>query len=230
MTIAVDSAGIRDRYGESLRANKWNVAAELIVVFGLCFARLFPLSIQLFLLAFTSLSLWLRGLTWRDVGLGRSKAWWKIALWAVLATFLIAVVINLLVQPLVGRLTNKVPDNSRFDPVRGNLKVLLVWLAGVWTIVAFGEEMIFRGYLINRIADLVGRTRTGWILSLLGSSLIFGLGHSYQGLAGISTTAAIGLLLGIVYLVSKRNLWVNIVSHGLIDTISLVALYYSRPG
>jgi uncharacterized protein len=230
MTMPVDSAGIRDRSGELLRANKWIVAAELIVVFGLCFARLFPLSIQLFLLAFTSLSLWLRGLTWRDVGLRRSKAWWKIALWAVLATILIAVVVNLLVQPLVGRLTNKVPDNARFDRVRGNLKVLLVWLAAVWTIVAFGEEMIFRGYLMNRIADLVGRTRAGWILSLFGSSLIFGLGHSYQGLAGISTTAAIGLLLGIVYLVSKRNLWVNIASHGLIDTISLVALYFSRPG
>jgi uncharacterized protein len=229
MTIAVDSAGIRDRYGESLRANKWIVAAELIVVFGLCFARLFPLSIQLSLLAFTSLSLWLRGLTWRDVGLRRSQAWWKIALWAVLATFLIAVVISLLVQPLVGRLTNKVPDNARFDRVRGNLKVLLVWLAAVWTIVAFAEEMIFRGYLMNRIADLIGNTRTGWTLSLLGSSLIFGLGHSYQGLAGISTTAAIGFLLGIVYLLNKRNLWVNIVSHGLIDTISLVALYYSRP-
>jgi len=199
-------------------------------MFALCFVRLFPLSIQLFLLAFTSLSLWLRHLTWRDLGLRRSKAWWKIALWAVLATVLIAVVINLLVQPLVGRLTNKAPDNARFDSVRGNLKVLLVWLAAVWTIVAFGEEMIFRGYLINRIADLVGRTRAGWILSLLGSSLIFGLGHSYQGLAGIITTAAIGLLLGIVYLISKRNLWVSIISHGLIDTISLVALYFSRPG
>jgi len=229
MAISETSTGMRDRRGQLLQT-KWIAAAELIIFVGLCFARLFPLSIQIFLLAFTSLSLWLRGLTWRDLGLRRSKAWWKIALWAILATFLIAVVINLLVQPLVGRLTNKVPDNARFDVVRGNLKVLLVWLVAVWTIVAFGEEMVFRGYLINRIADLVGRNRTGWILSLLGSSLIFGIGHGYQGLTGIITTGSIGLLLGVVFLVSKRNLWVNIVSHGLIDTISLVALYYSRPG
>jgi membrane protease YdiL (CAAX protease family) len=230
MTIPVNSSRIRGRFGELLRSNKWIVGTELIAVFALCFARPFPFSIQLFLLAFTSLSLWLRGFTWRDLGLRRSKAWWKIALWAVLATFLIAVVVNLLVQPLVGRLTNKVANNARFESVRGNLKILLVWLAAVWTIVAFGEEMIFRGYLMNRIADLVGRTGSGWILSLLGSSLIFGLGHGYQGIAGVVTTAAIGLLLGIVYLVNKRNLWVNIVSHGLIDSISLVALYYSRPG
>ena len=87
--------------------------------------------------------------------------------------------------------------------------------------------MVFRGYLMNRIADLVGRSRAGWISALLGSSLIFGLAHGYQGLAGIISTAEVGLLLGILYLINRRNLWVNIVCHGVFDTISLVALYYS---
>jgi membrane protease YdiL (CAAX protease family) len=97
----------------------------------------------------------------------------------------------------------------------------------VWTIVAFGEEMVFRGYLMNRIADLVGRSRTGWASALIGSSLIFGLAHGYQGLAGIISTAEVGLLLGILYLISKRNLWINIVCHGAFDSISLIAMYFS---
>jgi len=80
---------------------------------------------------------------------------------------------------------------------------------------------------MNRLADLVGRTRTGWVISLFGSSLIFGLGHGYQGAAGIINTATIGLLLGTLYLVTKRNLWVNIICHGLIDSISLITLYFS---
>jgi uncharacterized protein len=229
MTIPATSAQPRNRLRESLQANKWIIAAELMVMFGLCFARIFPFSIQLLLFAFASLSLWLRGLTWRDVGLRKSKAWWKIALQALLATLLIAVVVNLVVAPLVARLIGQPVNNSRFENIRGNLIALLGWLSVAWAIAAFGEEMIFRGYLMNRIADIVGRSRTGWAMSLLAGSLMFGLGHGYQGWAGIINTATIGLLLGILYLVSKRNLWVNIICHGLIDSISLIALYFSRP-
>jgi membrane protease YdiL (CAAX protease family) len=213
--------------GKLLQANKLIIAAELGAAFVLCFVRVFPFSVQIFLLAFSSLSLWLRGLTWRDVGLRRFKAWWKIALWALLAAFIISIVANLLVQPLIDRLVSRPVNNSRFENLRGHLPVLLGWLSAVWTIVAFGEEMVFRGYLMNRIADLVGRSRTGWASALIGSSLIFGLAHGYQGLAGIISTAEVGLLLGILYLISKRNLWINVVCHGAFDSISLLALYFS---
>jgi hypothetical protein len=92
MTVGANSTRIRDRFGELLRASNWIIAGELIVLFALCFARVFPFSVQILLVAFTSLSLWLRGLTWRDVGLWRSKAWWKIALRGVVAAVLIAVI------------------------------------------------------------------------------------------------------------------------------------------
>ena len=230
MTVPVNSAQTRNRLSGLLQTKKWIVVAELTSVFALCFARLFPFSIQVFLLAFTSLSLWLRGLSWRDVGLRRSKAWWKVALQAVLAALLIAIIVNLVTAPVVHRLVGRSANNSRFDNIRGNFATLLGWLAVAWTLAAFGEEMIFRGYLMNRVADLVGRTRTGWVISLLLSSLIFGLGHGYQGVAGVIDTATIGLLLGTLYLVSKRNLWVNIICHGVIDSISLIVLYFSRPG
>ena len=228
MTVGVNATGMRDRFGELLRARHWIIAGELIVLFALCFARVFPFSVQLLLLAFTSLSLWLRGLTWRDVGLRNSKAWWNIALRAVAAAVLIAVIANILVQPFVDRLIGRPVNNFRFDNLPGNVKVLLLWLAAVWTIVAFGEEMVFRGYLMNRITNLVGNTRTGWVLALLGSSVIFGLAHGYQGFAGVISTTEVGLLLGFLYLLNKRNLWVNIVCHGVFDSISLIALFFSR--
>ena len=227
MTVPLSSAQNPKRLRELLQTNKWIVAAELIVLCALCFARLFPFSIQIFLLAFSSLSWWLRGLSWRDVGLRRSKTWWKVALMAVLAALLIAIVVNLVTAPFVQRFVSGSANNSRFANIRGNFVALLGWLAVAWTLAAFGEEMIFRGYLMNRLADLVGRAGTGWVISLFGSSLIFGLGHGYQGLAGIINTATIGLLLGTLYLVTKRNLWVNIICHGLIDSISLITLYFS---
>ena len=215
------------RLRELFQTNKWIVAAELIVLCALCFARLFPFSIQIFLVAFTSLSWWLRGLSWHDGGLRRSEAWWKVATKAMVAALLIAIVVNLVAAPFVQRVVGGSANNSRFANIRGNFATLLGWLSVAWTLAAFGEEMIFRGYLMNRLADLIGRMRTGWVISLFGSSLIFGLGHGYQGPAGIINTATIGLLLGTLYLINRRNLWVNIICHGLIDSISLITLYLS---
>lgn len=98
----------------------------------------------------------------------------------------------------------------------------LVFATGVpvaWTMAAFCEEMFFRGYLMNRISDLVGTGRAGWISALLVSSPLFVLAHGYQGLAGAIGTAEVGLLLGVMYLGNKRNLWINIVCHGFIDSV-----------
>jgi membrane protease YdiL (CAAX protease family) len=166
-------------------------------------------------------------LTWRAVGLGKPGSWWKVLLLAALSALVISVVVNVLAGPFVERFAGRATSTSRFENIRGDVIVLLGWLCVVWTLAAFGEEMVFRGYLMNRISDLVGGGRAGWIAALLGSSLIFGAGHAYQGLAGAIGTTEIGLLLGILYLMNKRNLWMNIVCHGLIDSISLISLYLS---
>jgi membrane protease YdiL (CAAX protease family) len=37
-----------------------------------------------------------------------------------------------------------------------------------------------------------------------------------------------GLLLGVVYLVVKRNLWVLVIAHGMIDMLDFVQTYFSE--
>jgi CAAX protease family protein len=218
---------IHEHIGGLTRTSKPAILMELVLAAGLCFIRIFPFSVQILLLAFASLSLWLRGLNWNAVGLRKPKNWWKVLLLAILSAVVISVLVNLLVGPVVERLAGNSPSNTRFENVRGNLPVLIGWLSVAWTLAAFGEEMVFRGYFMNRIYDLIGNGRTGWILALLLSSLLFGVGHGYQGLAGAIGTAEVGLLLGAVYLVNRRNLWMNILCHGFIDSISLISLYFS---
>jgi uncharacterized protein len=60
----------------------------------------------------------------------------------------------------------KPPDLSNFPAVRGNLKLALVMIALIWILAAFGEELVYRGYLMNRVADLGRGTRT--VRALLG--------------------------------------------------------------
>ena len=92
------------------------------------------------------------------------------------------------------------------------------------------EEIIYRGYLLGRLAELFGGDRRAWAISLILGSALFGLLHFYQGIGGIVITGFVGFLFGLVYLLVKRNLWVTIIAHGLIDTISFIALYFGMVG
>lgn len=226
MTLSIIAA-IHSHLGRLTRTSKLAIFVELVLATCLCFVRIFPFSVQLLLLAFASLSFWLRGLTWGAVGLRKPEYWWRALLFALLSAVVICVVVNLLVGPFVARFAGTPPNNSRFEGIHGSVLALTGWLSVAWTVAAFGEEMVFRGYLINRISDFIGNNRVGWISALLVSSLIFGEAHSYQGLAGAIGTTEIGLLLGVMYLANKRNLWMNIVCHGFIDSISLIWTYFS---
>lgn len=139
---------------------------------------------------------------------------------------LVAVVGHLLlarvIVPVVGR-----PDGSRFAGLSGNPLMLALGLFSVWTSAAFGEEIIFRGYLIGRLAGLLGRGATGWGAAVVLSSVIFGAIHFYQGLAGIVITGTVGLLFGLAYLAVRKNLWVLVIAHGLIDTLSFIQIFKS---
>ena len=64
-------------------------------------------------------------------------------------------------QPLLVRFLGKQPDLEGFRALTGNLKLTLLALA--WILAAFGEEMVYRGCLMNRVADLLNRTPRAWI-------------------------------------------------------------------
>jgi len=93
----------------------------------------------------------------------------------------------------------------------------LVLAAILVVIVALSEETIFRGYLILRFEALTQ--------SLLGaavlSSLIFSVGHGYEGSAGLVTIGAMGFTFALIYL-WRRSLVAPIVMHFLQDFIGLV--------
>ena len=72
------------------------------------------------------------------------------------------------------------------------------WLAFVPLAVSAGicEEFLYRGYALYVIAAMTGSV---WIAALL-SSLAFGLGHAYQGKAGMIGAAVAGLFYACVFL------------------------------
>lgn len=141
------------------------------------------------------------------------------------AGVLLQVLSDLVVEPWIARLTHQVADLSDFKPLVGNIQLAMIYFVLVWIWAAFGEELAYRGYVLNRAADLGGRTPTAWALAFVLVMVLFGFGHSYQGLAGMIGSAFSAIVFGLVYLGSGRNLWASIIAHGVSDTIGIALIY-----
>jgi membrane protease YdiL (CAAX protease family) len=216
------------------RDSVWLVVVEFAIIVALFVADFrhhifFSKVPWLFLMAWISLR-W-RGLGWRDVGLARPTNWQRTITIGILGGIGIELLELFVTQPLLVKLFHKMPDLSELDGLRGSWKLLLLGLALTWTLAAFGEEMVYRGYLMNRLAGLFRNPRIAWTISLIVVSFVFGLGHIDQGITGQVENMIDGALLAVIFLATGCNLWAAIIAHGLTDTIDLVLLYLGKyPG
>jgi membrane protease YdiL (CAAX protease family) len=185
-----------------------------------------PFSLVLWLLVLASLFLWWRGPGWLGVGLRRPVR--------VRRTIGIGISVGIgyqffalyVLEPLIARMTSgQVPDVSAFRSLVGNGAQLAFWLAIAWSLAAFLEEMVYRGWLMARFAELGQFSAGGWLAAVLGSSVLFGAAHLYQGASGVIATGLSGLVFSLVYLATGRNLWASILAHGFNDTTGFVMMY-----
>ncbi len=103
-----------------------------------------------------------------------------------------------------------IPDFSALIPVTMQER----WL---WVAVALSagicEEIVFRGWLLATLHDIVGLTGTAL---LVAASVAFGLAHVYQKVTGVVATTIAGLLFCVLY-VKTGSLLLPILLHCLID-------------
>ncbi|HRQ23011.1 MAG TPA: CPBP family intramembrane metalloprotease [Anaerolineales bacterium] len=176
-------------------------------------------------LVLIGITMWLRGDGFIGLGFLPPENWTATILWSILLGVGIQFLSTLVLEPFSDRVTKSSTDHSAFDGLRGNLKNFMLMLAVVWIVVAFVEEIIFRGYMMGEIAALWGDSTPVTIASLTVTSVIFGLAHWYQSRSGALSTGIIGFILGILFVASGYNLWLPILTHGFIDTVGLFLIY-----
>jgi len=224
----VENSPGRATWRETLRGSKLLILVELLCVVGVFVAdqhHLIYLSKTPYLAALACLSLAVRGVHWREIGLRGSDRWVRLVLMGIAAGIAMEALELFVTQPVLVAITGKFPDLSDFHKLIGNVKLLLILIGLSWVAAGFGEEFVWRGYLLNRLADLFGRHRAGWAIALIAMSAAFGLAHAYQGVTGIVENTIAGLLLGGLYLASGRNLLVPIIAHGITDTCDFLLIY-----
>ena len=91
---------------------------------------------------------------------------------------------------------------------------IVLWISLSAT-AGFCEEIIFRGYLQKQVTHLL---RSRW-LALPAVSILFGLGHGYEGPQRMVLIALLGFAFGLVSMV-RQSLRPAMIAHTLQDTIS----------
>ena len=179
------------------------------------------------------------GDSWASLGFSHSSSHLKLALWTIGALVLTLVAgifagslaTNLLPASQVSEQAGNFAQN-RFADVPGNLPVYLYWLMVSWIVGGFTEELLFRGFLINRFEKLFSKVPFAVVFAIVIQALIFGQQHMYyQGVVGLVETGIIGIVSGAIYIFCGRRLWPLIISHGLVNTFGMTMIYLGNvPG
>lgn len=170
-------------------------------------------------------------LIWRGPGLRASGLRWSSALRSAAITGVVVGVAYQalsiwILEPLIAFATSSaLPDVSAFQTVVGNRRELAFWIVMSWTRAGFGEEVVYRGWILTRLSELGRFSQPAWVAGAIGSSLVFGAAHVYQGVSGVLATALAGLVMAVVYLATGRNLWAPVIAHATMDTTGFVMIY-----
>jgi membrane protease YdiL (CAAX protease family) len=237
------------RLGRLLEASKLAGFLEIVAVFGAAalvitlglavagdglLARQFAVVAgNAAMLALVWAGLRVRGQNIGDFGLALRFAGWKpfmlgfVKSLAVLALGLAGFIFgSMVMMNLVG--APQQADVSGYNYLQGNLPLLLLSMTSIYFFSSFGEEVVYRGFLINRLEGLFGGGRKALAVAVIVSSVIFGLAHFGWGVTGMVQTGFMGLALALSYLLFKRNLWVLVAAHAYMDTALILPLYFGQ--
>lgn len=125
---------------------------------------------------------------------------------------------------MINHLTGTTEDLSAYANLQGNLGMLAGLLLVTWTVAAFGEEIVYRGFIQTRITDVLGRNPVGVVVAVVISSVLFGLTHTEYGIVGVAVTFLDALFFSVLRL-RYRTLWPAILAHGFWNTLGIVGFF-----
>jgi membrane protease YdiL (CAAX protease family) len=164
---------------------------------------------------------WLSKTPFAELGLVRPKSW----IGGLVVGVVLGVALKFLLKAIVLPLLNAPPVNATFHDIAGDPQALAWFLAYVIVGAGFSEELVYRGYLFERLGKLIGKGASATAVTVLLTTALFAVSHWQQGLFGIVNAAITGLAVALVYLACRRRLFVPMVMHAAFDITAAVMIY-----
>jgi uncharacterized protein len=183
----------------------------------------------LIILALLALSFLARKEKLTSIGLKKPKHLRRMLVTVLILAFVWTAIQFSLTLPLLSHLSGTTQNLGSFEGLKGNAGSLFYLLFLTWTLAAFGEEIVYRGYLQKRSRDVFGSALVGTIFAVAFSSVLFGLAHIEQGVVGVVVTAIDAVFFSLVKLHFDDNLFASILAHGFNNTIGIVTFFLIGP-
>ena len=160
---------------------------------------------------------------WREIGYARPRSW-AVTLAAGIA---FGVAFKFLMKAIVMPLLGAPPINPTFHYLAGNRAALPAAIYVMIVMAGFGEETIFRGFMFERFGKLFGSALWARTLTVILTSVWFGLAHySLQGLPGVEQATIVGLVYGTIFAITGR-IWMLMCAHAAFDLTALAIIYWN---
>ncbi len=194
------------------------VLATIVIAFDL----FIPTLVVLLMIC---LSLILRKQSPISLGFKKEELCWQMGLKIFFLSIAWTIFTLGLTIPVLMRLTGQQQDLSQFLSLKGNLGQLAIFLAFTWTLAAIGEEVVYRGYLQQKVIAIFGSST----IAILFSSMLFGIAHTEQGLIGVIITFIDAIFFSLIRKHFKNNLWAAVLAHGFNNTIGMIGFFFLGP-
>ena len=159
---------------------------------------------------------------WEEVGLARPRSW----LTTIAGGILFGAGLKLLFKSLVMPLFGAPAVNAEYHDLYGNAAALPSMMIVVLFGAGFGEELVYRGFLFERLGKLWGRGPAAKTAIVAVTSLLFGAIHyPVHGIFSAIQATLDGAAFGTVFAITGR-LWPIVVAHAAFDVTAVLIIYF----
>jgi uncharacterized protein len=165
---------------------------------------------------------WLSRTPWHVIGFIRPKSWIGSLAIGIVFGCAFKLLMKAVVMPLLGA----DPINQAYHYLAGNTAALPEMILTLIIVAGFGEETVYRGWMFERLGKLLGIAVWARTLTVLLTSIVFGLAHyTVQGRAGAEQAIITGLVFGTIFAVTHR-IFLVMVAHAAFDLMALAIIYW----
>jgi membrane protease YdiL (CAAX protease family) len=166
---------------------------------------------------------WRSDTPWSAIGLVRPRSWARTVTLGVVIGATLKLVLKSLVLPLF----HVDPINHAFHRLVGNPALVPFMLYQLVIGAGFGEEVVFRGWMFERLGAVLGGSRAARLAIVLITSLVFGAAHLHdQGLPGAGQAVITGIVFSAMYL-ATGSLALPMVAHASFDLVAYAIIYWN---